>query len=268
MTNYLKPDNSLAKIGRLGVLGNLTRDLLRDVSCCVYQITNKANNKVYVGWTSNFHTRMIQHFSKSSGCTALRNAIQKYGKENFEISILHDGLTEGDAKTLEIMFIAKFKSNINRYGSVWGYNLTDGGDGIIGSLPWNKGKKGLVKPNSGSFKRGQPSTNRKITENQKPEIVAKYNSGMTQKEIAEEYDVSLSTINNIVRSDPTRRPRSHTETSKEKMSKSHQGKPGYWEGQSLSPEHRGKISDSHKGKKLTEEHKKNISVSRSGGENK
>jgi group I intron endonuclease len=235
--------------------------------------------------------------------------------DNFEMTILKDRLVERDAKMLEIMFIAKFKSNINRYGNKYGYNLTDGGDGVSGysHVAWNKGKVGcyseeslkkmadssrgkkhseetkkkmskaqtgkkhteeskkkmseankgkksnfvswcrgtigVVKPNSGSFKKGQKSTNQKITEDQKPAIIERYNSGVTQGQIADEYGVSKSTINNIIRKSPFKRERFHTEESKKKMSEAHKGKPGYWTGKNLSKKHKQKLSDSHKKEK-------------------
>lgn len=37
-------------------------------------------------------------------------------------------------------------------------NMTQGGDGSIGRIPWNKGSKGIMKANSGSFKPGERSS--------------------------------------------------------------------------------------------------------------
>jgi hypothetical protein len=49
-----------------------------------------------------------------------------------------------------ITFIPKHKSNSNKYCSQGCYWAAKKGN----SIPWNKGTKGLVKPNSGTFKKG------------------------------------------------------------------------------------------------------------------
>lgn len=64
---------------------------------------------------------------------------------------------------------------------------------------WNKGIKGSVKPNSGSFKKGQPSHNKKqFTEIQIQDIKDKRSSGATLKSIAVEYNVDRSVITRIL----------------------------------------------------------------------
>ncbi len=54
----------------------------------IYSVTNTLNGKVYIGQTARPHKRRHQHNWSGSGCTALRAAVQKYGKENFEFKIL------------------------------------------------------------------------------------------------------------------------------------------------------------------------------------
>lgn len=41
-------------------------------------------------------------------------------------------MTDEQANELEKYYIALYKTNINRYGNEYGYNLTDGGDGVSG----------------------------------------------------------------------------------------------------------------------------------------
>lgn len=54
---------------------------------CIYLWTNLVNNKHYVGQTQHFYDRMSQY--KKGGATPfLKNAIKKYGIENFEIDII------------------------------------------------------------------------------------------------------------------------------------------------------------------------------------
>ena len=59
------------------------------MTICIYKITNTINNKIYVGQTVNYKKRMNEHFSKSN-CTGrkFKNAIKKYGEENFTCEIL------------------------------------------------------------------------------------------------------------------------------------------------------------------------------------
>lgn len=63
---------------------------------CVYKITNKINQKVYIGQTNNYKVRKIQHESGYSKSSSIDKAIQKYGKQNFEWEILKNNL---DRKT-------------------------------------------------------------------------------------------------------------------------------------------------------------------------
>ena len=57
----------------------------------IYKITNKINNKIYIGFTSqNPKKRLLQHFRKAKYGTIspLNNAIRKYGKENFIVETI------------------------------------------------------------------------------------------------------------------------------------------------------------------------------------
>lgn len=58
----------------------------------LYKITNEINGKIYIGVTKReLSVRFKEHKSESSGCIFLRNAIQKYGFENFSISLIKEG---------------------------------------------------------------------------------------------------------------------------------------------------------------------------------
>ena len=93
----------------------------------IYKITNKLNDKCYIGKTelSNPEKRFKQHVSdsKKERCKdrPLYRAFNKYGVDNFDFQILEE--TE-NASELEIYYIKKY----NSYGRN-GYNATKGGDG-------------------------------------------------------------------------------------------------------------------------------------------
>ena len=113
-----------------------TTDSIKEDRCwCVYMHTNMINNKIYVGITSNsVKTRWGKNGSQYRKTQpAFYRAIRKYGWDNFEHIIFADGLSEDDAKHMEILLIALYKTNCNRYKNpVCGYNLTDGGEGCSG----------------------------------------------------------------------------------------------------------------------------------------
>jgi hypothetical protein len=83
----------------------------------IYKLTNKIYNekqqcfKAYIGLTSqNVEKRFYEHCN-IPGCVAIYNAIQKYGKENFTIEILHDNIkTEVEALKLETHYIDKYNT--------------------------------------------------------------------------------------------------------------------------------------------------------------
>lgn len=90
-----------------------------DKPYCIYCYTNKINNKVYIGQSKDV-TRRCQP-ANYKGCIKFYNAIQKYGWENFERTILADNLSLEEANHLEEEFIKSFNSIEN------GYNLKSGG---------------------------------------------------------------------------------------------------------------------------------------------
>ena len=106
----------------------------------VYLATNLVNNKVYVGITTRpLKTRISEHLydsdvAKGHHTTYFHYAMAKYGIKNFKFEILEEiEHTSIEAMreilcALERKYIIEYKSNDKRFG----YNLTDGGDGISG----------------------------------------------------------------------------------------------------------------------------------------
>ena len=89
----------------------------------VYKVTNKVNNKVYVGRTLDFFKRITQHCKESESETSqLHMDFKKYGIENFtwEVLCIVDDKYEADKKE---------KEYIRLFGSLEpnGYNKTGGG---------------------------------------------------------------------------------------------------------------------------------------------
>lgn len=92
----------------------------------VYKVTNKVNNKSYIGWCVDFKERKARHLNavKRGVETHFYNAIRKYGEANFDWVIVYENLQSVDeCKLKEKELIKKYDSYDN------GYNSTLGGDG-------------------------------------------------------------------------------------------------------------------------------------------
>ena len=130
----------------------------------IYKVTNKVNNKVYIGQTRyTVEFRWKQHIHKQDNCH-FHNAIRKWGIDNFIVETLE----KCDVDLLnsrEIFYIAKYDS----YKS--GYNSTIEGDG-----------------------------NRRLifTDSQYDEIEGLYKSGFSSNKIATLFKVDKSTIVKIL----------------------------------------------------------------------
>ena len=65
--------------------------------CCVYSVRNTINNKIYIGQSIDVERRWSQH-KYGKGNLILKNAILKYGLENFEFKILEEITTKNKNK--------------------------------------------------------------------------------------------------------------------------------------------------------------------------
>lgn len=99
----------------------------------VYKITNKINNKIYIGVTNNTRLRwssngtQYRDTSKEGNRRPFWNAIKKYGWDNFEKEILIKNLSKEEAYKKEIQMIKTFDSTNKKIG----YNLSPGGNGGV-----------------------------------------------------------------------------------------------------------------------------------------
>lgn len=88
----------------------------------VYQITNKVNNKKYIGITNNPKKRWENHKCNNDPTMVIAKAIQKYGKDNFEFKILLSGLSIEEASNKEVELIKTLNTRVPN-----GYNVAEGG---------------------------------------------------------------------------------------------------------------------------------------------
>jgi len=93
----------------------------------LYIVTNACNGKQYVGLTKNLSGRFKQHMSANGSAPAFHAAIKKYGVDKFVFSHICDAFNFEAACDLERMLIQQHNTK-----APFGYNLTDGGEGVAG----------------------------------------------------------------------------------------------------------------------------------------
>lgn len=96
------------------------------------------SGKRYIGKTKRtLSERQGRNFIGYENCTILWKAIQKYGTEDIQQEILFENdMSDEYASRLEQICILLFKANCNKFfNPKYGYNLTDGGDGLCGWHP-------------------------------------------------------------------------------------------------------------------------------------
>jgi group I intron endonuclease len=93
----------------------------------IYIVTNKTNDKQYVGISKGLERRWNEHLSANGSAPALHAAVKKYGKDAFVFSHICDAFDFAAACDLERLLIQQHNTK-----SPYGYNLTDGGEGVVG----------------------------------------------------------------------------------------------------------------------------------------
>lgn len=111
----------------------------------VYMHENKINHKKYIGITCQKPTQRWRS-GKGYKIGAFKNAIDKYGWNNFNHIVLYEHLTKEDACLKEQELIKQYNTMDNNYG----YNLCEGGNLTLGyhhtkdsKLKMSKSKKGM-----------------------------------------------------------------------------------------------------------------------------
>lgn len=192
-------------------------------TCLIYLITNKINNRIYIGQTWRPLLKRFKKHCEKNSCVKLYRAIKKYGKDNFKIECIAACSSQDVADYLEISYINEYDSIIN------GYNLRHGGSrgkvseetikrmciaqkgrkhSIETKLKISNSKKGCAAPNKGKSMSLAAKLNIsisqignkyrlgkfKLSEEQKKEIIL---SKLSSRKLAPLYNVSRCTIVNI-----------------------------------------------------------------------
>jgi hypothetical protein len=205
----------------------------------IYKTTNLINNKFYVGKDQHNNPKYL-----GSG-KLLRIAIQKYGKINFEKTILQECKNNDELNKAEIYWINKLKSTDKNIG----YNIAKGGmGGKTLPEPWNKGKKlpSLTKK-------------QKDTLSKKLKQYYKLNKHPTTGMSPWNKNKKLPSLSNEQKQKMSKSLKGHfvSEYTKQRVSETMKGKP-------KSLEQKQKIREKLLGKKLPETTRKNMSNARKG----
>lgn len=96
-----------------------------------YLITNTVNGKRYIGIARNARRRWTSHKTEamSGGCRAINRAIAAYGPENFIFEVIASARSWTDLLALERILIEQEGTHVSLDK---GYNVTLGGEGILG----------------------------------------------------------------------------------------------------------------------------------------
>ena len=91
----------------------------------IYKVTNKINNKIYIGQTNNFHKRQLEHYADNrTNHQAFKRALNKYKREDFEWKIIDVCISREEANKAEKYYIKLYNSKVPH-----GYNIASGGEG-------------------------------------------------------------------------------------------------------------------------------------------
>jgi group I intron endonuclease len=194
----------------------------------VYLIRNLVNSKIYVGVHSAWN---LDDGYLGSGQN-IKRAIKKYGKENFERTILHYCYDEIQMYEWEKQIV---NENFIRQNNTYNMRLGGNGGSLKGRKLSNESKIKMSKSHIGKPLSKYHISKISISQTGKPSHMLGHTHSEETKIKMTEWQLG----------------RKFSEETKKKMSDRKKGNP-------LSNEHRKNLSIAKKGKPLSEEHKKNL----------
>ena len=153
-------------------------------SYCVYKHTCP-NGKAYIGITCVGTAKRWHNGRGYAKESHFGRAIRKYGWDNIEHEVLHDGMDEQTAKRTEIELIAYYKTQDSEHG----YNMTAGGDGATGYHHTEENKRKhsniLLGNTFAEGYRHTEETKRKMSESRRGRNLGRKFSEETKRKISE-----------------------------------------------------------------------------------
>lgn len=194
----------------------------------IYKITNLINKKMYIGKAENIKNRWNKHLTElrnnKHNNKHLQASWNKYGEKNFKFDIIiecHKDILNDS----EEYFIRYHNTTNNKYG----YNKTDGGDGITNYKHTPEAKAKIR----------QSSTGRKLSESHKKKLLVAVTGRVKSPE-------ELQKLSKAAKG------RKISEWHKQQLINSTKGKP-------FSEEHRKNLSEACKGRVISEKQRQDIS---------
>jgi len=206
----------------------------------IYKAINKVNGKIYIGQTTHMlEDRIDQHYKKGS---YFYRALTKYSRDVFSWQILEHCDSKEELDEMEFHYIKQYNAL-----SPKGYNLTLGGEGVLGR-----------QVTDGERKKISDSLKIYFKNNDNPNLGRKHSDESKKK-------MSDSLKGRFCKDKNPFYGKKHTELSKEKMSKSLMATNKHPNrGKHLSEEWKRKISLSNKGRIVSEEMRMRISATKMG----
>ena len=178
----------------------------------IYKITNKINNKIYIGQTtSSFNRRYTGgRWWDTTTNTHLKASAKKYGIDNFEVIKEFDfAMTKEELDEKEKYWINYYKSNDSRYG----YNKEDGGakglknkEALLKNAKANKinaeKRKGSKRPQEVVDKIIETKLNDFLNIHNQEEadyIQELFNTGYYKHQVMKELNISEYVLNKIIK---------------------------------------------------------------------
>ena len=238
----------------------------------IYNTVNKVNGKNYIG--QHKHESRKKDDYLGSGFH-LKNAIRKYGIDNFEKTILEVCETREQADFLEKRYIKFY-----RLGGLCQYNIADGGSGVIG-VPYSKerikkfieSRKGYKHSEETKKKISKANKGKKHSEETKRKLSEVHKGIKLSEEHRRKVSEALKGKNKSPLTDEHKRKLSkarkgfhwgnHIEETKTKISKANKGNTPWNKGKTgvYSNEANEKRSGTLKGHIVSEETRRKISES-------
>lgn len=219
------------------------------MTCGIYMIQNKVNNKIYIGQAVDIERRWESHKyylrgNYNSPNKHLQRAWNKYGEDNFEFTIICE-CDESQLNTMEEYYIFELMT----YDLDFGYNKSYGGSS---GRPTEETRRKISESNKGKIV--SEETRKKNSEAHKGKCIGE-NHPMYGRHHTEEARKKISEAG---------KGRKYSEEARKKMSESRKGENHPMYGKHPSEETRKKISEANKGKTMSEEARKKISEANKG----
>lgn len=207
----------------------------------IYLITNKVNNKKYVGITSkSVEVRFAQHLKAAfdrNYPNLLYRAFRKYQKDNFTLTVLETDIPFELGEERERYYIALYNTY---YKNHEGYNMTLGGNGTVGYKITPEARKKISL--SGLGRVFSEERNQKLR-------LSKLGVKFSEEHCRH---ISEARMGKFIGEDNPFYGKHHTEETKQKISNANKGRV-------RSEEFKKHQSEIRIGKKFTEEHKRKLS---------